>query len=96
MPEKMYAGEEDSDRHGSTAWCWCGSGRGIPEGGLHRGSRPGIHAITPESTIGYRRFHRGFWIGEPTGERSEQAQQVDQDLGMHSVKWADCWHQVVA
>ena len=36
-------------------------------------SRPGIHATTPESTIGYRRFHRGFWIGEPTGERGEQA-----------------------
>ncbi len=29
--------------------------------------------FTPESTIGYPRFHRGFWIGEPTGERSEQA-----------------------
>src|ERR1700727_4109278 len=62
----MYARPQDSNHYGSIAR---NHSRGLPKTGLRRGSRPGTHATAPESTIGYRRFHPGFWVGE----RSQQA-----------------------
>jgi NAD(P)-dependent dehydrogenase (short-subunit alcohol dehydrogenase family) len=32
-------------------------------------------------------------VSQPASAASKQAQQVDQDLGIHSAKWGDCWHQ---
>src|SRR5208282_4569108 len=46
-------------------------------GGLSPGSDPGSHATTPESTIDYRRFHRGLCVGKPTYEPGEPRSSTD-------------------